>query len=284
MEPLSRSCKAQGGGNPQQGELRGSEVIRLRSKGTLTLVYQRDHAAMSARAAEAWSRPGFLSPPLWEWFIEAVRTHDDGWEEEEQRPFLDENGRPHDFKTVPAAIHIPIWRRCLEKSRGRHPYVTLLVASHGHGLYTHFPHKATPEDQRLSDGFLRELERVESAERKRLGDDEQSAASPGNLERARNLLGFLDGLSLMLLGALPLNGRTGSLCFGDQESSLELEETDNALRIRPWPFSRHTVTLETTAREIEDRRYADVDALAAALAGAPQKRLHWTLSGHQGSY
>jgi hypothetical protein len=254
-------------------------VIRLRSEGKLTLVYQRDHAAMSARAAEAWIRPGFLSPSLWACFVEAVRTHDDGWEEEEQRPFLDENGRPHDFKTVPAAIHIPVWRQSLEKSRKRNPYVTLLVASHGHRLYTHFPAKATAEDQQLSDDFLRELERVEDTERLRLAYDERTAATAKNLTRARKLLGFLDGLSLMLLGALPLNERTGSLCFGDRESPLQLQKKDNTLWIRPWPFSRSPVTLETTSRQIEDRRYADADALAAAIADAPRNRLRWTLRG-----
>ena len=47
--------------------------------GSLLLVRQPHHAAMSAQIAAAWRRPAALSPGVWQRLLEAVRVHDDGW-------------------------------------------------------------------------------------------------------------------------------------------------------------------------------------------------------------
>ena len=82
-------------------------MIVLSSPPGLVLVRQPDHAALSACLAEAWRRPESMPPAIWQRLITAVRHHDDGWLEAEERPALDATGRPYDFKELPAADTAP---------------------------------------------------------------------------------------------------------------------------------------------------------------------------------
>jgi hypothetical protein len=224
---------------------------------------------MSRQAAEHFEPPLVLASPVWEWLLEAVSVHDCGWMEEDAHPAIQEDGFPHDFKSVPASVHVPIWKRSLQRARERSAYLTLLVALHGRWLYMQFPDKQSAEDQKLSDDFLGELNRVIDTESERLSrgcEAERRASHPESLEMARRLLGFFDGLSLVALDALPLPEQTEELGFGAHKAQLEiLRDGERALTVEPWPFSAAVIVMETPAIRLDRVRFENSSDLAQAL-------------------
>lgn len=245
-------------------------MVIVPSSGSLLFVRQADHAAMSACAAERWRVPIWLDAGLWRQFVEAVRRHDDGWEEEEAAPALDADGRPHDFRTIPARRHVPIWRRSVERAREREPFEALLVAQHGRWLYTQFPEKPSERAQEISDLLVEELDGVMEVAAATLAGGtpaERVAAEPGRLASARSLLSFLDGLSLMLLGALPVPRETEVLPFGERRERISLREDAGDICLDPWPFVGGPLTLQTKARRLDSSRFERPEELARALAG-----------------
>jgi hypothetical protein len=255
-------------------------VIVLPRPGGLRLVSQPDHAGLSARLARAWRRPEGLGAGVWERFLEAVRRHDDGWIEEERRPTLDPRGRPYDFKTLPTPLHTDVWRRSVERAAGGDPYLGLLIAQHGRWLYAEFESRVSTLDREAADRFMEEMDRA-IAERRRLLEagsaEERAAVEEEPLLAARRLLGFFDGLSLRLLGAIRLE-RAGPLRFGAGEAVVTVRDEGPEILLEPWPFAPEALEVEAEAREVPGERFSAPEELAAALAAAPRARLRWRLA------
>jgi hypothetical protein len=253
-------------------------MIVLESPPGLLVVHQVEHATASATLALAWQTPQFISPGLWRQFVRAVRFHDHGWIEEEKHPTLDADGRPHDFKTIPAPIHIGIWRRSLAVASELHPYVRLLVARHGRGLYLQHPKKPTPEDQQVSDDFVRELERHAQEARgilREMGEAASRAAEDGALDAATRILGFVDGLSLALLGAIPLSEETEPLGIDDSVHPLRLWREGDAVKIHPWPFRPERLRLEIRGIEVPRRIFESSAELVESMRSGRPRMLRW---------
>jgi uncharacterized protein DUF3891 len=99
--------------------------------------------------------------------------------------------------------------------------------------------------------------------------DERAAATPAALEAARRLLSLFDGLSLMLLGAIPTPSRTAAVAFGDQDAELGIERTDGGLSIGPWPFESPALDLIIGGMRLERCRFSTPEELARAMGRAP---------------
>jgi hypothetical protein len=258
-------------------------IIRPRGKGFL-LVCQPDHAGLSARIAGGWRRPDRFPEAIWARFLEAVRRHDDGWILEEESPTLDPSGRPYDFKSLPTAVHVEVWRRSVDLAQAEDPYLALLIAQHGRWLYTEFQAKPGPLDQERAQGFIVEMDRAVEANAARLragSVEERSAVEPAALLAARRLLSFFDGLSLRLLGAIRLD-RTEPLPFGREETVLTVRGEGKEVELSPWPFAAPRVELEARRLTIEAERFGSPRELAEAMARAPLERPRWTFRGGGG--
>lgn len=247
--------------------------------GAMLLVRQPDHAATCAQLAEAWQRPSSLDPQIWASFVEAAGRHDDGWMEAEKLPVLGEDGTPLDFKTIPTRLHVDIWRRSVELARPHEPFAALMIALHARTLYTQTG-QIYYEDQRLAQELVNDLTGLidHSIGRLSVGTDAQrGAVEPRNLETARRLLSFFDGLSLALVGGISWFDGTEPLVFGDQESTLGLSRRDSIIYVDPWPFTGNQVTLTTIGFHLRTRRYRSAGHLAVDLARAKPVDLNWRL-------
>jgi hypothetical protein len=255
-------------------------MLVLDSPAGLLLVRQPDHAALSARLARAWRPPEFLSPRLWDLFIAATAHHDDGWAEAESLPALDPAGRPHDFKSLPIALHSQIWRRTIALAWQHGPYVTAIVAGHGRWLYENFAKEEPAADRETRLAFIAEATAAVEAEKRRLMAgcaEERAAAEDPALESARRLLAFLDAASLALLGGLPRFRRSESLAFAREEAPLSLTSVPDGTAITPWPFLEARVEGAVPATEVSGRAFASPEALRDALGRGRDTALRYAL-------
>ena len=246
-------------------------MIVLARHPELLLVRQADHAASSREIAAAWCWPETLSSDLWERFLDGVAVHDDGWIDAELRPALNVDGRPRDFKETPVREHVDIWRRSVAMAREKDPVVGLVVALHAHALYQHHVEPSSREDRALATAFTDELARTIDVLKVELHDD-------GCLGILTDLIAFFDGISLMLLGAIPHMTETGALAMDGRRESLELAWTSDGVVVEPWPFSTPTVRTSLAAVRLQTQKFRGKKELERAVASAETTMLSWTLS------
>lgn len=257
-------------------------VVEVES-GLWILARQTDHAAMCGELAAAWRRPTDIPAAVWPRFLEAVRRHDDGWNQAEQHPALHATGRPHDFKTLPTADHAAIWRRSMDLTEADDPYLALLTCLHARWLYGHVVLHPGESDQRQAQQLMAELaQRADGyIETLRAGEaDDRRAVEPTALAAARSLLTVLDKLSLTLLGGLPGIDDLGAAPFGERSQAITLIDRDAAAgtaRCAPWPFSPRSVTVRCPAYDITADQTRDPAALGRTLQQPAKRAIAWTL-------
>ncbi|MEX0886425.1 MAG: DUF3891 family protein [Phycisphaeraceae bacterium] len=247
---------------------------------TLRIVTQPDHAGLAATLAEHWCRPATLPQGVWPRVLEAVRRHDDGWEEAELEPAVDQRGRPHTFKSLPTAAHADIWRRGVNRLAADDPYAGLLVALHGRWLYTSLA-RASRRDDPAALTLLADLtERVDALLARARKQDESvaPALSPHALETARRIVGLLDAWSLMLVGGLAPSRFPEPVSFGSATVRMDIEPGQAAVRITPWPFDRDgPLDVAVPARWIPARRYRNGLDVMTTLRKADARELRYRL-------
>jgi hypothetical protein len=103
---------------------------------TLLFITQPDHAHFTGELLSLWRADGLPEHPRRAEILFAGREHDNGWREEDAAPRWNaEEGRPHDFLTMPQAARIGIWERGTARFAGSHPYASLLIDRHAQNLY-----------------------------------------------------------------------------------------------------------------------------------------------------
>ncbi len=248
---------------------------------TLRLIRQPDHAAMAGELGARWHRPAVIPSAMWPRLIEAVRYHDIGWHEAEAAPALDEHGRPHSFKTLPLYRHVAIWHAGVAEMMKRDRYVGLLVALHVRWLYNNFMHPGEDtEPANTVQTLVNELDqKIDLAiEALQVGKNaEQTAVQSGAVTAAQRLVGALDGLSLMLCGALPFGTFPLPVRFGRHCKQITLSEGSSGTTISPWPFIEKVVTVHVTAKDVPDRSYIDSADLARVMEATEPTPLSFTL-------
>ncbi len=95
------------------------------------IVYQTDHADLSAAFARAWADPG----PRRDSLIVAAERHDDGWAVWEQAPQVDSSGKPVNFLEVDVRAHLAFYRAGIAAITEQDADAGLLVSMHGAGIY-----------------------------------------------------------------------------------------------------------------------------------------------------
>lgn len=266
---------------PRPRYIGGPMIMVHEHDSTLRFIRQRDHAEGAGQLAAQWQRPEALPAPIWRRFVEAVRRHDDGWLELEQRPAVDAVGRPHTFKTLPTEQHVAIWRHGVEQLSREDSYAGLVLALHARWLYTHIPRNEDRTGEAIAQDFVYWVEErldtlVRSLEQ---GDrDEREAVVSEKLDIARRLIGFFDMLSLILLGGLELNDWPEPLPFGNRWESFRLHQrVEHGVGLAPWPFQEQPVRMAIDTYELEREQFASAEAFGRALTETAPTRLTYTV-------
>jgi hypothetical protein len=238
---------------------------------TWTLIAQREHARLAGELAAAWDLTA-LDEALRATLVWAAHHHDDGWDDWDQHPQLDPQGRPIAFREMSVDDSNRIWADSIGTARRHSLLAGYLVACHFLDLRATGTGGALPASCQFT-GQYGPLA-AEWLDQWRASAEGRSVGA-ANAVRAVACLQLFDWLSLLLccgpIGANVVLPRdvAGRAC--------ELSATDPwHLSLEPWPLQVPALRLSTTARQVEARRYRDVHELQQA---ALCRELVWELNG-----
>jgi Protein of unknown function (DUF3891) len=241
------------------------------------IVFQPDHADLSAQFARAWGNgDGFAAPRPLESMAVAAARHDDGWAVWERAPALDRDLRaPRNFLDVEVPSHLAFYRAMIAAVLDHDPYAGLLVSMHGAGIYrgrygTQPSLKLTFADEvrEQVETFVAEQEELHAGLVARLGVSEE--------ERWTNyrLLQVYDRLSLYFCQRDVEAGEPDTLepvpCdYAGAETALSLEPAGSwRIRIDPYPFSERPARFRLLRRVLPKDGLYDEESFRRELAAA----------------
>lgn len=221
----------------------------------MQFITQPDHARLAARVME--SCIPLRQEPRREVILLAIRSHDDGWQEEDEAPPIDaRSGEVLDFIHAPLAVRHRVWPRSVEKLAGE-PWAAALVAQHAMFVYSRY---------RTDSAWHAFFERMEA------GRDSLVARSGLPLTALESDYAFLRLADLISL----------VFCTGTSERSefaeWRLQPSGTRVAITPDPFAGATVPLEIEAKTLPAQRFSTHAAVRDALQRADVVTLHGTAS------
>jgi hypothetical protein len=234
-------------------------IIRRRGTGLLAIT-QPDHARLAGVFAEAWRPPSGLS------LVAASHRHDDGWIEWETAPTIDDQGRPHDFLTIPMAERVAIYSRGIDLLAHSDLYAGLLTSMHFSRLLAEGLGPLRGDARRIAESFLAEQVAWDVRARRDLGE-------PLGVEADYLVLRAVDYLSLLacMRPIAELDGTriTATMALGLHNGRVSLD---------PYPFGVDELVVSVPARGLGVTNFKDDEDYRAALAAAPFEELSFRLS------
>lgn len=230
------------------------------------IVFQPAHALLSFQLASRWNH-ATLPPHWWETLI-AVAQHDNGWQEWEREPKLNEAGTPQNFIHMPPPDAIDQWERGVARGYHQSRWVGLLISRHATSLYS----GRKGEIKALDEFLERQIAQQERWIRD-LGVSEEEVAV------AYRWVRFFDWLSLVLCWRrLPDNGSPVSLGMGpDGREYNALRTSTGAVTLDPYPFADSDFTVSVEARVIHQKNFTDPDLYKTILWGLQPTVLEWRI-------
>jgi hypothetical protein len=233
-------------------------IIRKEAKGLL-LIRQPDHAAAAADMMEAWSLDGLPSNPRRDSILSAVRSHDNGWIEEDDETIVAEDGTPVDFIGVRFEVKQRVWPRCVDRLGEYWPYVAALVAQHSVTIF---------RDSRTKPEWQPYFEAQTGRRDALLTRCAPQIAS--KLDEDYRFLRMADLMSLVFC-----NGWLDPLEYSGHSFVLN----GNTLTVTPDPFAGARVELRIPAKRVPARAYASSAELRAELDAATLEELEGVVVG-----
>jgi hypothetical protein len=238
-------------------------IVRADGDGSLLLITQPDHAALSAALISAWN-PRALPRAARETVLLAIEQHDNGWHEVDDVPRLNPGTRkPYDFQAATTEMKLAIWPRGVDRLAQQSPMAAALVAQHGLTIHAHRRYDVPWR------GFFSYLEARRDDLLGACGATDRDSRDA--FARDYDLLFLGDLLSLVYCDRWtdPMDERT---------YHIELKQ-GTVLAISPDPFDGGRVRFDIPARAIPDREYASDGDLESAWRQAREVTLHGTARG-----
>lgn len=212
------------------------------------VITQPDHARFSAELLSLWR--ALADHPRREELLFAVREHDNGWRETDAAPHWDaEQGRPHDFLSLPRTERIELWQRGTARFAGEHPYASLLIVRHAVRLHR----ERSGEEWQAFREYLDELYR---------GLAEETNAPEEQVDADYRWLDLADLISLAVC-----NGWSEPFGRYGFQGQLLTREQAGTLRLDPFPLAGATA-FRIPCRRIPARAYRGDADLGGELAAA----------------
>ena len=233
-------------------------IIRTENSG-LVFIRQPDHAAAAAELMAAWTLDGLPGNPRRDSILSAIRSHDDGWVEEDDEMTVNEDGTPVDFIAVPFEVKTRVWPRCVDRLGIHWPHVAALVAQHSLTIFK--DHRGKPEWQAYFDAMTARRDALLAR------CNPQVAA---RIDEDYRFVRMADLMSLVFCNAWP-----EPLDYGGHRIVL----TGSVLTVTPDPFGGAKVHLRIPARRVLSRRFASAADLRAEMGTAGNEMVEGTAVG-----
>jgi len=266
-------------------------MILQQQREPMVAIRQTDHAFLAGFFAREFGNEIFKRPEPSASFCLAVAEHDNGWQEWELEPGVDQKSfTPCTFMTIPTSEHIDLYQRGIDRVVNVDLYAGLLVAAHCTSLYDRT--RATipgysakyvkNEDQQKANDFVQGLRVQQLRLKSNLRNNPATKLfMDENSIKANSLrLDALDRLSLFFcLGAsdetiidgVPVNDE------GKEVDLVVRSAGHNQFTIYPYPFRRDPLDFAILARRIPKRRYCNDADLQKVLIVAPFYNICYTL-------
>lgn len=267
-------------------------MIITKTKDRYRLITQTDHAIWAYQLLKLW--PDLQHHPRRLAILEATRLHDRGWQGVDASPLVDEQGRPHDFRSLPSRLRETVWRQGVAVKASKNDPTESVEVQWRELLICHHAWVIHHPDGRLLGRSGRQREELlplasaltaERAERIEQLERALSDTEDGQLElRAESIedclaldydwLGTLDFLSLIACGNWSESFKL--TMPASQPSSpkrhFKAHGGDQSLRFAPYPLAG-SYTIQLPCREIASRHYASNSDLSLELARARWQKL-----------
>jgi hypothetical protein len=266
-------------------------MILQQQSDPMVAIRQTDHAFLAGFFAREYGNEVFQRPEPFDSFCLAAAEHDNGWQEWELEPGVDQKSfTPHTFMTIPTDEHIALYQRGIDRIVKVDLYAALLVSIHCMGLYDRT--RATipgysakyvkAEEQQKASDFVQRL-RLQQL-RLKVDLRNNPATKPfidENSIKANSLrLDVLDRLSLFFCLAASDETTIDGVPLNDEGKEIDFfvrSAGHNQFTIDPYPFRRDPLDFAILARRIPKRRYSDQVDLRKVLTAAPFYNICYTL-------
>ncbi len=257
-------------------------IVREEPDGSLLLINQTDHAAISGLFAAHWGNDDFERPHPYEAVVRAAIFHDAGWYRYQASPRYDpETGKTPNFMQVPPdRTQLDAFQWAVDWLTDIDPYAGLLISKHRTGLwrgrYGAIIHPAHPFPASLGplvESFIAENEARQKAQ--------EQGLDPTELWVNYQLLQFWDLLSLyfcvrppyqQFVEPVPQRYREGE----DVRLSL-MPLGDGRVSIVPYPFDLPSLPISIPYRHLPTAKFADEAAFRAAYFQALPQLMRFEL-------
>ena len=233
-------------------------IIRRDGEGLLAIA-QPDHARLAGVFAESWR--GGAGGSL----VAASHHHDDGWIDWEKAPTIDDEGRPHDFLTIPMDDRVAVYRRGIDLLATTDRAAGLLTSLHFGRLLAEGLGALERDARRTAEDFLAEQSTWEARTWRQVGE-------PEGVEADYRVLRAVDYLSLLLC-MRPLDQLDAASVM-----TMTLRVEGQRVTLDPYPFDTDELAVGVAARVLTATTFDSDEAYRSALAGASVRALNWTLS------
>jgi hypothetical protein len=244
-------------------------IVREEPDGSLVLINQTDHAAISGLFAAHWGNTAFERLHPYESVVRAAVFHDAGWYSYQTSPRYDAGtGKSPNFTQVPLdRTQLDAFQWAIDWLTGIDPYAGLLINKHRTGLwrrrYGAINHPALftpPHLGPMVEGFIAENEARQKVQ--------QRSLNLGELWVNYQLLQFWDLLSLYFCVRPPYDeyvepvpDRYGA---GDGARLTLRPLGDGRVSIDPYPFDLPSLPISIPHRRLPSAKFADEAAFRAA--------------------
>jgi hypothetical protein len=256
-------------------------MIRRDDREDWLIIDQIEHARLAGELARVWGdeRSGLFA--LFPKLVWGVSHHDDGWSAWDAAPRLHpKTGFPRSFLEMRMRDSTAIWTRSIAVCSAD-PLAAVAVSRHFCHLagQVRDSGRADADDLESIDRFLHEQSVVQLG----LADEARAtgagAEANGNLEKSFDLgcrtVQFFDRVSLWLCCAPRQQPEQFAAPLG--ETVRLIPNNPAQIAVEPYPLCVDSLLLETPARRIAARRYANDAELQTALRAAPTERLSWMI-------
>lgn len=269
-------------------------IVRKQDDGSLMLVAQTEHSRMVGQFAAHWGNPAgdvrdaggpvFAPPTQWESTVRAAVYHDYGWLRYETEPMLDlASGETPDFLHVPPMDkQFASYQWCVDWLASIDPYSGLLASMHRTGLwrarYGTIAHPVIYNNRTpipAVDEFVTRNEAWQAGVK--------AGVDAGELQYNYRLLQVWDLLGLYFGCAEPVVSHIDPVpqAMGTPEGAgvkLTLTPVDGrTVRVDPWPFDIHPLTVQLGCRWLPGSRFTDQAELRREWFKARTGLLEFTL-------
>lgn len=263
----------------------------------IVVIRQTDHAFLAGFFAREWGNLQFSRPEPFQSFCLAAAEHDNGWQEWELAPGVDQKAfAPYSFMTVPTQEHIDLYQRGIDRVVKVDLYAALLVSAHCMGLYDralatipgYSAKYVKGPEQHLANDFVQRLRLQQLRLKVDLRNDPamKNYIDDKSIKINSQRLQVLDRLSLYFCLGNAEDSSIEGVPVDDSGKEVDWQvrhATGNQFTIYPYPFRRDPLDFAILARRIPKRRYVDEAEFQSVLAAAPFFNIPFTLRSRSAS-